>query len=289
MNAPKVTIAIVFYNAMPYLPWAITSCLNQSYRDFELVLLDDGSTDDSLSYVRSLQDPRIRIFSDGLNLKLNVRLNQAVKLARGEFFFRMDGDDIMMPHRLENQLRLLDGAAPNTVVGGGAVSIDNNNKIVGIRRSGRTPVTDYQARHSFIHPTVAARRTWFLENPYSESFVFHRSQDAELWVRTWRQSVFIPDPRPVLFYREDGRISIENYIATAFGLVVMAYRNPRLTPFRKSAWAALELGKAWTVMTLAMMDRTNILVRRRQSALNESELIEHQKVLVASLADPRSQ
>ena len=91
----KISVGIAFYNAELFLENAISSVLNQSFKDFELILMNDGSTDCSLEIAQKFTDPRIKLFSDGKNLGLAQRLNMLVELARGDYFARMDADDIM--------------------------------------------------------------------------------------------------------------------------------------------------------------------------------------------------
>lgn len=274
-----MSIAIVFLNAMPHFPLAVYSVLSQTFSRFELILLDDGSTDGSLEFAKSLTDDRVRVVADGRNLKLNVRLNQSVSLARGRYYFRMDADDVMAPRRVEEQLKILRAHDDNTVVGSGAICIDSSNGITGIRGASRTPRGAYQARHAFIHPSVAAATTWFRNNPYSNEFIFHRSQDAELWVRTFNSSRFIGLERPLVFYRDPGNIKVENYIGTALGLLVIALRQSRRSKLVALTWCAIELVKCWIVVAFSLFGFTHLLVSRRQRTLNPVQRAEYEVML----------
>ncbi|MCW1511070.1 glycosyltransferase family 2 protein, partial [Acinetobacter baumannii] len=97
-----ISIGIPFYNAENFLANAIQSVINQSFKDWELILVDDGSTDKSLDIAREFEkkDNRIKVISDGLNLKLPARLNQIITISKYDFIARMDADDIMHPDRL---------------------------------------------------------------------------------------------------------------------------------------------------------------------------------------------
>ena len=99
-----VTIGIPFYNASQFLEYAIKSVINQTYTNWELILVDDGSTDDSLSIARSFNDQRIKILSDGVNKGLVSRLNEIILNSRGSYIARMDADDIMHFERIEKQI-----------------------------------------------------------------------------------------------------------------------------------------------------------------------------------------
>ena len=105
-SAPLVTIAIPIYNAEKYLRYAIQSCINQTYQNWELLLMCDGSTDksDEIATDLSLQDSRIVLINDHKNLGLPARLNETINMARGEFYVRMDADDIMAVDRVETQV-----------------------------------------------------------------------------------------------------------------------------------------------------------------------------------------
>ena len=101
-----VTIAIPFYNPGPAFEDAIKSVFAQTYTNWELLLVNDGSTDDSLEKALAIKDSRVQVINDGKNLGLGARLNQIAQLASGEYLARMDADDIMHPERIENKLFL---------------------------------------------------------------------------------------------------------------------------------------------------------------------------------------
>ena len=101
---PQITIGISFKNPGKYFRLALQSIFAQTFTtNWELILVDDGSTDDSLILVKSLEDERVYVYSDGQSKGLNVRLNQMIQLANAPYFVRMDADDIMHPQRLEKQ------------------------------------------------------------------------------------------------------------------------------------------------------------------------------------------
>src|SRR5258708_7596767 len=217
---PSLTIGIAFRNPGKYFELALKSVFSQTFTDWELILVDDGSSDDSLMLARSLKDPRVRVYSDGLTKRLNARLNELASLARAPYFIRMDADDIMHPERLERQYAELVRSGTNTVIGTGSYSIDSNSNVVGMRhRIGK--LSGFAVSQSFIHPSVGAATQWFRLNPYSESFVYHRTQDAELWCRTVSHSDFVNLPDALLYYREVGVFSFESYVGSQLGLIFL--------------------------------------------------------------------
>src|SRR3989442_4795829 len=107
-SRPLVSIGLSIYNAEATLAIAVKSILAQTYPAWELLLIDDGSHDASSKIAQSFKDARIVVVSDGQNKGLSARLNQAIKMARGKYFCRMDQDDIAFPNRLERQVEFLE-------------------------------------------------------------------------------------------------------------------------------------------------------------------------------------
>ena len=107
-ESPLISVIMPVYNAAPYIRQAIDSILNQSYANFEFIIIDDGSTDKSISIIQSFQDSRIRFFRNDLNLKIVETLNRGLSLAKGKYIARMDADDVAMPERLHKQVAFME-------------------------------------------------------------------------------------------------------------------------------------------------------------------------------------
>ncbi|MFF0817417.1 glycosyltransferase family 2 protein [Rhodococcus sp. NPDC003318] len=116
MNAPLVTVLVPVYNAGRFVREALDSVLTQDLRDFELLVIDDGSTDDTPTVLAMIDDPRVRVVRQD-NTGLVGALNHGLDEARGRFLARMDADDVMAPGRLSAQLRAMHGD-PDLVVCG---------------------------------------------------------------------------------------------------------------------------------------------------------------------------
>ena len=206
----KVTIGIPIYNAEKHLYFAIKSVLDQSYKNFELILSDDGSTDYSLEIVRSFHDSRIIIISDGKNRGISYRLNQQISLAQGKYFVRMDADDMMFPTRIERELEYLETNTLIDVVGSYAITIDNSNKVIGMRKSS-IPNSIIKCFKSvpFIHPTVMGKSHWFKKYKYIDDLT--GVEDADLWIRSFNNSNFAIIKEPLLFYRDPLNLKLTTY------------------------------------------------------------------------------
>lgn len=213
---PLISVGIPFYNAEAYLALAIQSVLLQSYHNWELILIDDGSSDASLEIANyfSKKDSRVRVISDGDNKKLPSRLNQIIKESKGDFLARMDADDIMHPQRLEKQYNFLKDNTNFDVVSSGLISIDSKNRVKGYRAVHEIycDFTKTKLSYPIVHPSVMARKSWFERNRYSTKYP--RAEDFELWTKSIINNDFhvavLPDL--LLFYREEGNLSIDKIV-----------------------------------------------------------------------------
>lgn len=283
---PKVTVGISFKNPGRYFELAIASVFAQTFTDWELILIDDGSDDNSLEFAKNISDGRVRVYSDGHSQGLNIRLNQMVQLATAPYFFRMDADDIMHFQRIEKQYQVLqeydDSIA--VVVGSAAYSIDHKSSVVGLRSCDPVQHQDFKARHSFIHPTVAAKTAWFKANPYNEDRRFSRCQDAELWCRTTATTKFINLQEPLLFYREADAFSFDKYLGTSLGLMHMLALYYAQNSFKLLYLRSRELLKIWCFVLLTSINMTDAMISNRYNKLDSKAQNEADLLLLKSIS-----
>lgn len=203
-NQPLVSIGMSVRNCESTLGMALRSIAQQTYPHWELLLLDDGSTDGTLKVARQFNDPRVRFIADGKNLGLAARLNQAVELSNGQYFARMDGDDVCYPERFERQVSALESRPEIDLLGCGAIVFSGYGKAVG-RLPLRIEHAEICARpwagFYLAHPTWMGRMEWFRKHPYRESAL--RAQDQDLLLRTYRHSRFAALPEYLLGYRQE--------------------------------------------------------------------------------------
>jgi glycosyltransferase involved in cell wall biosynthesis len=204
VNEPLISIGMSVFNSKSTIKEAIHSLLLQSYANWELILIDDGSNDRSMDVVYEFGDPRIRKFSDGQNLGLAKRLNQAISLSNGLYFARMDSDDISYPERLSVQLRFLELHPEIDLVGARVVVFDNNGQALGTHRSVhghdsicKSPFDSFP----LAHPTWMGRIEWFRKYGYKNSSKC--SEDQDLLLRSHHESRFECLPEVLLGYRQN--------------------------------------------------------------------------------------
>lgn len=208
-SGPMITVGIPVWNAEKYIVNAIKSVLSQTYQNFELLISDDGSSDSTLSIVRSFTDPRIRIIEGNGNVGIASRLNEQIEQARGKYFARMDADDIMFPTRLERQIEIMEKSPAIDVLGTSIIAIDESFSILGLRRSWKGK-EEYGKANYLLHPTIMARTKWVKANLYNPAY--SGWEDYELWLRTCRFSNFEALAEPLLFYRDSLNFDIPKFI-----------------------------------------------------------------------------
>ena len=180
----SVSVGIPIYNAEKFLENAIKSVLNQTFQDFELILIDDGSTDNSLEIARNFEkmDSRIRVIHDGQNKRLPDRLNQLILESKFDLIARMDADDIMHPERLERQVDLLRNSSYD-LVSTSYFTINSKDRVVSSRiiTKEELKLDDFYwvITIFYIHPFWL--KSWYLDHFYDSKF--DRAEDYELWFR----------------------------------------------------------------------------------------------------------
>ena len=268
---PKVSIGIPFYNPGKWFQQALQSVLAQTFDDWELLLVDDGSTDGSLELAQRVNDPRVTVVSDGINQSLAPRLNQIAQLAHGEYLARMDADDMMHPERIARQAAFLDENAPVDVVGSAAVIIDRTGNPTGIRGLDSLPTRprDVLQRGIFMHPTIMGRLSWFQVNPYSPQRI--RTEDRELWCRTFTSSRFAKLRDPLYFYREGPEVNVSAYAQACRDnrRILLEYGPPLVGWPATGGLMAANEARIWVYQVASALALQQHLVRRRSMAIGE--------------------
>lgn len=149
----KVTVLMPTYNVAPYLKEAVESVLRQSYSDFDLLIIDDCSTDNTISVAQSIHDPRIRIIQNEQNLGLADNLNRGLSLIDTELVARMDGDDIAEPHWLQSEVEVLDAHPEIGICGGGFERFGTMQTVVRLPEKSEEILTNMLFECSIIVPT----------------------------------------------------------------------------------------------------------------------------------------
>lgn len=209
---PKVSILMPVYNAEKYLIEAIDSILNQTFRDWELIIINDGSTDRSRELLSQIADNRVIIVDNETNLGLINTLNKGINLCKGEYIARMDADDISTPERIEKQVQFMDSHPHHIMCGTNALVIDNSGKVTGKIRNltnNQLLQINFLFSNPFIHPSMMIRRDILKNNPYDKQY--KHIEDYELWCRIALLGEVANLEEDLLLYRwHDSNISVIN-------------------------------------------------------------------------------
>lgn len=182
---PQVTVLMPVYNASTYLREAIDSVLSQTFTDFELLMINDGSTDESVSIIDSYDDPRIRLLHNDKNLGVIDTLNKGLAEAKGEWIARQDADDISHSERLEKQVQVLEQDSEVALVGSWMQLVDTDNQELGVWQY---PESSNRIRWASLfnsavgHPTVMFRAN-LVRKAGGYSADFPHAEDFDLWSR----------------------------------------------------------------------------------------------------------
>jgi glycosyltransferase involved in cell wall biosynthesis len=202
MKIPKVTVLMPVHNGGSYLPEAVNSILAQTFSDFEFLIVDDASTDQTVAFLQGIRDPRIRLLKSEQRLQIARALNLGLDHARGEWIARMDADDISLPDRLSRQLDFLE-KHPDVGLCGGRITYFGFYT----GRFHDLPLSYEDVRSSalfdnpFTHPTVMMRRDLFERYGLRYDPDFCPADDYELWVRAMNHFPVMNMDRVVLRYR----------------------------------------------------------------------------------------
>ena len=222
---PLVSVIMSMRNSAATVGAAVRSVQLQTLRDWEFIIIDDGSSDRSADIVEAFCDERIRLIRELRCAGLAARLNQAVALSRGEFIARMDADDICFPERLSRQVARLREDAQLDLLGCGVVVFESGGELVGEMPVGLTHqhiVARPFVGFSFPHPTWCGRASWFRENPYDSTLQY--AEDQDLLLRSFRHSRLGGLDSILFGYRQD-RLALKKLIPGRMTFAKSAWRN----------------------------------------------------------------
>lgn len=182
---PRVSVVIPTYNRARYLPVAIGSILAQHFKDFELIIVDDGSTDETPDIIRRFTDPRVHLVTNATCTGIAAARNRGLDQACGEYIATLDSDDYSYPQRLARQVAFLDAHPKQALIGSWASWMDEQGRM--LSRVKRRPIDADEAAALLIfnscltQSSVMARTETLRKYRYNEQFTL--SEDFELWVR----------------------------------------------------------------------------------------------------------
>lgn len=228
-NHPLLSVILPVYNSENFIKETISSILEQSFKDFELIIIDDCSSDQSPEIIKSFNDQRINYFQNETNLKLIKTLNRGVELAKGKYIARMDSDDICLPNRFECQVEYLENHPEIGMAGCLPIIIDENGHI--IHKSRHFIATSHMAckfacffENQFVHSSVIFRSEVIKDFKYSEVPYSLHMEDRELWCRMFLADIKMANmSKYLLKYRiHSGSICDSNKVEQTINALTIA-------------------------------------------------------------------
>lgn len=202
MSTPTISVVVPTYEAAPYVERAVSSILAQTFQDFELVVVDDGSCDDTVDLVESIDDDRIRVIVRENETGITSALNRGIEESNGRYIARHDADDWSAPRRFEIQVRTLESNPELALVGTGAYLVDERGDVFARRRVLERPsLSDLRSHNEFVHGTVLMRRD-ALEAVDGYDEWFETAEDYDLWLRLADRYTVGNVDRPLYYFRQ---------------------------------------------------------------------------------------
>jgi glycosyltransferase involved in cell wall biosynthesis len=205
-----VSILMPVYNAEKHLAEAIESILNQSFTDFEFLIINDGSTDRSEDIILSFSDPRIRYIKNESNLKLIKTLNKGIQLCTGKYIVRMDADDISHPERIQKQVEFMESNPEIGICGSWFETFGNvENKVVKYKESHDEIMTRMLYQCHFCHPSIIIRSEIFEDSEMYFDENYPHAEDYDFYLKASKKWKFHNLQEVLLKYRIHGE-SVSN-------------------------------------------------------------------------------
>jgi glycosyltransferase involved in cell wall biosynthesis len=228
------------YNGQSQVISAIESIQSQTFGEWEMIVVDDGSSDNTYDLLEEAakNDFRIKVLSNNHNLGLAASLNKALGFCRFKFIARMDSDDRNHPERFSKQVSFLEQHLDIDVLGASAIEVDSEGRIIGItprRETHEELVFHIYKVNPFIHSSVMARREFFdVLRGYDESLL--RGQDYDLWLRGYHQFRYHNLQEPLIYYRRNTTPNWRDAIYTSRVIMKAIKRDRKPVTYR---WYAI--------------------------------------------------
>lgn len=204
-NKPLISVIMPVHNSQKYISSAIESILNQTFKKFELIIINDASSDKTLDIIKVFlrKDSRVKLINNDTRLDIAASLNKGISVAESNIIARMDADDISLPQRLELQYKIINSSKNIAVVGANIVILDTDENEIAVRNypDSSKKLKGCLFKYSpFAHPVVCFRKNMFEEvGKYNPKY--SPTEDLDLWFRFGSRYTFESIPEPLLKYR----------------------------------------------------------------------------------------
>ncbi|MEA5567048.1 glycosyltransferase family 2 protein [Anabaena sp. UHCC 0399] len=286
---PRVSVVIPAYNAMVYLPKTVDSVLKQTFTDFEVLIINDGSSDHILEWATGLQDPRVKVISQE-NQGLPGARNTGIIHAQGEYIAFLDADDLWAPTKLEKQVHCLDNKLTVGLVYTWTVLIDGQDNPTG-RIFASHPEGNVWQQLMETNEMCNGSSSMVRRCCFDTVGLFDRSlksaEDLDMWLRLSARYPFAVVKEPLTFYRQHSNSMSKNRERMIGSLRIVIEKTFQSVPLdllhlRNRAYASLNVGLAWIAIDEG--DYQKSMYFCQQAMLHHPQIRYSQKFIRLSLA-----
>ncbi len=278
MKGPLVTVLMPVYNAEKFVAAAIQSILDQTFPDFELLVIDDGSTDNSAAIIKSFRDDRIVYTKNETNLKLITTLNKGLELANGKYIVRLDADDLATETRIQDQVEFMEA---NPKVGLSGTWYEAFGSVSSI---GKNPISNAEIRYmSFyqcpiIHPSTIFRTSVIRENNLRYNMGFPHAEDYELWGQFAEVSELANIPKALLKYRVHenniSKLQNETQKYNSYRIKKQLFQKVGVTASDHDLDLFQKMNHQVNILKLTELDRLGVLISKMLEGNVESQYLD---------------
>lgn len=237
---PLVSVILPVFNAQAYIGEAIESILAQDYKNFELIIINDGSTDDSAKIIENYtSDKRLKHIKLYQNSGISLALNLGIEMANGKFVARMDADDIAFSHRFSKQVAFMESHSDYVACGSSVIFFNEHNE----QCKANFPCTNEEIRaalclfsHHISHPTIMMRTETIKDNKLTYSTSHLYAEDYHLWSKMIKLGKLYNFKEPLLYYRHHSSQVSAEYRRNQLSVSRMVLRS-YLSKFFNSSYA----------------------------------------------------
>jgi len=267
MANPKVSVVIPAYNAIAYLPETIASALQQSFQDFEILVVDDGSTDGTCEWIANLADSRVRAIAQSNGGCASAR-NHGIREAKGDYIAFLDADDIWEPQKLEKQVRILDSSPSVGLVNTWIYNIDGQGQL--IENLGK-PTAEGRVWASVIeeNPVMCGSAPIVRRQCFDEVGLFDQTlrsaEDWDMWIRIAKQYEFAVVKEPLVRYRiHAGSKShnLELHLQSRLSVIEKAFKGDSDEDKKDRAYGLAHLSVAYRALQNDNLDQARELKKQ---------------------------
>lgn len=290
---PKISVVIPAYNAMHYLPTTMKSLLNQTFDDFEVIVVNDGSSDETEQWVSQIENPKVKLISQQ-NKGLAGARNTGIAYAQGDYIAFLDADDIWEPTMLAKQVTVLEDNLEIGLVYTWVALIDEQGKFTGrvFKNNAEGNVWNQLTEHNIVEcgSVAMVRRSCFdTVGVFDQNLPSATIEDWDMWLRIASRYPFKVVKEPLVYYRQHPTSSSKNWEAMEQGFCIViekafASAPPELLYLKKRSYGAANICLAWKALQSRSQDYNKAIDFLRQALAHYPGLRFSKEYLRLSLA-----